>query len=268
MAVKLDVHNNYSIIPDRFLLDPIIASDIPKNIMQTWKTKDVPDHWKSSPASISKYMRNWSYFLSDDESNRNLVATYFPDFLSTYDNFPYNIQRADAVRYVWLYLFGGLYMDLDIKLKGSLESLFNDKNGLYLVKSGNIGSVITNSIMASKAGHPIWLEMIEEMKKPLPIWCVGKHLIVMNSTGPMALDRVVKRSNYKYSILPISAMGTCSVCEEKCSTPGALIEPLQGSSWVEADTVFYNFWLCNWRMVVGGILIALVLLLIIYVLFF
>ena len=53
---------------------------IPKIIWQTWKTKNVPDVWKSSPESWIKYHSDWQYFLMSDEDNRKFVETYFLGF--------------------------------------------------------------------------------------------------------------------------------------------------------------------------------------------
>jgi mannosyltransferase OCH1-like enzyme len=125
---------------------------IPKIIMQTWKTQEVPEKWKISPLSIKNLMYDWKYILMDDEENRKFVENFFPDFLSFYDNFPYNIQRADAIRYMFLYMYGGVYMDLDFEVQQDLSILFKKENSceIFLVKSGNIGSFFTNSFMASK----------------------------------------------------------------------------------------------------------------------
>ena len=38
-----------------------------------------------------------------------------PNFLAPYRSYPYDIQRADAIRYFILFEFGGLYLDLDIR---------------------------------------------------------------------------------------------------------------------------------------------------------
>jgi mannosyltransferase OCH1-like enzyme len=235
---------------------------IPKIIMQTWKNKDIPEKWKRSPKSIRCWMPTWKYVLMTDEDNRKFVERYFPDFLPYYDAFPYAIQRADAIRYCFLAIHGGIYMDLDMELLKPLDELFENDNELYLVESGNIGGYITNSFMASKPGCRIWYEMIEEMKKPLPKWAIGKHIQVMNSTGPIALNRVVKRSNIVYGALPRSYISPCSVCDSVCNRPGAYIRPLEGSSWTSWDTQVYNFFLCKWRI----LLIILGIVLIVWIL--
>lgn len=235
---------------------------IPKIILQTWKTHSVPEKWKSSPRSIQQHMPDWKYILMSDEDNRKFVAEHFPDFIPYYDNFKYPIQRADAIRYCWLAVHGGIYMDLDMELQQPLDDLFIHHQGPYLVSSANIGSIITNSFMASTPGHPLWYEVIEEMKKPIPWWCVGKHLVVMNSTGPVMLNRVVKRSKHVYATLPNKLIMPCSLCDLVCNKSDAYIKPLEGSSWISFDTTIYIFFLCRWKyiLILGGIFLLILLL--------
>lgn len=39
-----------------------------------------------------------------------LIAEKFPWFLDTWFKYPYNIQRADVLRYFVLYEYGGIYL--------------------------------------------------------------------------------------------------------------------------------------------------------------
>lgn len=48
-----------------------------------------------------------------DAKSRELIATEYPWFLNTFDNYSQPIQRADAIRYFVLAHFGGIYIDLD-----------------------------------------------------------------------------------------------------------------------------------------------------------
>lgn len=48
-----------------------------------------------------------------DAKSREFVATEYPSFLNTFDNYSQPIQRADAIRYFVLAHFGGIYIDLD-----------------------------------------------------------------------------------------------------------------------------------------------------------
>lgn len=236
---------------------------IPKIIMQTWKTHEVPDHWKSSPESIKSLMPDWNHILMSDEDNRKLIEENFPDFLEYYDNFPYSIQRADAIRYAFLYLYGGVYMDLDLALNQRLDSFFTSDAELYIVKSGNIGSYITNSFFAAKPGCRVFLDMIEHMKKPPPAWAVGKHFTVMTTTGPIGFDTVVRESQVPYVTLPAKLFMPCSICNmDTCAPSATVVTPLKGGSWNGPDSIFLNTLMCNWE----SILIILGLLFLAYLL--
>jgi mannosyltransferase OCH1-like enzyme len=88
---------------------------IPKIIHQTWKTDRIPEAWQPWTRTWRVFHPDWQYRLWADEDNRRFVETHYPDFIETYEGFSYNIQRADAVRYLILYKLGGLYVDLDFE---------------------------------------------------------------------------------------------------------------------------------------------------------
>src|SRR3990167_1838672 len=241
---------------------------IPKIIFQTWKTHDVPEHWKKSPESIRKYMPEWEYVLFSDDDNRRFVEDHFPYFLSYYDSFQYPIQRADAIRYMWLYINGGLYLDLDIELIGSLDHLF-EEGDIFFTSSCNAPSSLTNSIMASKKGHRLWLEMIEEAMKPTAWYAVTRHLKVMMSAGPDMVDRVVKRSNHSFVLVPKNLVNPYCLCDREYKKRDALIKPLKGGSWMEDyEQEIYRTLYCNQGVIAVGVILLLILLIVIAVIFF
>jgi mannosyltransferase OCH1-like enzyme len=238
---------------------------IPKRIMQTWKTTELPDHWKPSQVSIQTYMPDWEYVLMTDEMNRNFIQEHFPTFLSYYDAFPYGIQRADAIRYAVMYVHGGLYLDCDFELKGPLDELFTEDADLFLLASSNTPSVITNGFMAARPGHQLWLDMIEEMKKPARWSSIERHLLVMYTTGPMAFNSVVKRTGVSYVLLPSAQINPCTLCEKVCEKDGALVRALEGSSWVGGAAATYQWCYCNsWTVALIVLIVLIVLGLMIY----
>jgi mannosyltransferase OCH1-like enzyme len=64
---------------------------------------------------------------------------------------------------------------------------------IYLLHSADIKKNITNSIIASKPHQKIWLDMIEHMKKPVGIYNITKYTCVIYTTGPSALNNIVKK---------------------------------------------------------------------------
>ena len=236
---------------------------IPKIIMQTWKTHDLPDKWKPTKTSIERYMPDWQYVLMTDEMNRDFIEKHFPHFLSYYDAFPYPIQRADAIRYAWLYVHGGLYLDCDFELLAPLDELFTEDHDLFLLASSNRPDVITNGFMAARPGNPLWLAMMEEMTRPPGLSWLERHLHVMNTTGPLALNRVVKATNTSYKQLPSSKINPYTICDKEYNKPDSLLRPLEGSSWTGGATVLYHWCYCQANYVlIAGITLALVVLLV------
>jgi len=237
-----------------------------KIIMQTWKNDDIPDKWEKSLSSVQEHMPGWDYVMMTDEDNRNFIAYHCPDFLPHYDGFPYPIQRADAIRYVWFAYLDpskydlGIYMDLDIELLHPLDNLFVMKGKEnYFVSSGNLGNWQTNSFMAGRPGHIIWHNMIETMKADAPGWAFTKHFFVLATTGPIAFSRVIKQTDDVWSKLPGSLLMPCSVCDTSCNVSKAWARPLEGQSWCKWDSKFFNILLCNWQKI--AIVLAILVIL-------
>lgn len=234
--------------------------NIPKIIMQTWKTNEVPNKWKTSPESIERYMSDWHYALMTDDDNLRFVQDYFPQYLVMYISFPHAIQRADVIRYMWLYVNGGLYLDLDYELQEPLDRLFYVDADLYFMPSSNVGAYLTNSIMACKPNHPFWLELLEEIKyrqiNP-KVWARGKHLEVMMSTGPGILSEVLRNSRHSYHIISQKMVCPQSICQEE--DVSGMMKLLEGSSWAAWDTKVMNFCYCNPQTAALGVLVLVVL---------
>ena len=235
---------------------------IPKIIMQTWKTTELPEKWKPTQTSISKYMPTWKYVLMTDDMNRSFIAERFKSFLPYYDAFPYPIQRADAIRYCWLYTYGGLYLDCDFELLGPLDELFTEDYDLFLLASSNTPDIITNGFIAAKPGNKLFLDMIEEMKKPGGFSSIERHLLVMNTTGPLAFNRVIRQNNTIFKQLPSSKLNPYTLCEKVYNKPNTLMKPLEGSSWVGGAASVYQWCYCQSNyLLIASIIIFLVLLL-------
>ena len=70
----------------------------------------------SSPSSraATGTFTEWSYTFWTDTRNRAFVKRHFRSYLRMYDALPHAVQRADVIRYMILYEYGGVYADLDL----------------------------------------------------------------------------------------------------------------------------------------------------------
>jgi mannosyltransferase OCH1-like enzyme len=177
------------------LLLPQIVSDgsFPKLIFQTWRSKvSMPDNYARWSESLKRMNPDFEYVLWDDFDNRRFIETYHSWFLPIYDSYPREIYRADAVRYFFLYQFGGLYADMDTECLRPVAPLFKSGD-VWLGRMGNdpdFPHSIPNAIMASRPLQEFWLLVIHllvEKAKALgvPAAMVGKGPEAM--TGPILL---------------------------------------------------------------------------------
>ena len=252
---------------------------IPKIIHQTYISfKKIPKNWVNTPTSWKMHNPQWEYKFWSDEDNRKLCQEKFPWFLETYDSYKYPIQRADAVRYMILYTYGGVYIDLEYYCQKPIDIFFIQESELYLLNSPNdnifSSDTITNSFMASKKGSKFWIYLLEKMveyaNNPSPLW-LTKHIYVMYTTGPACVTKCFR--NYSeinsVSFLPQNLLfpSKCNVCSEKpCTTDEAYIVVLEGSSWCDSDSDFLKRTYCNPKLFLTVVSIGI--LIIIYFIYY
>mgnify|MGYP002758846689 FL=1 len=94
--------------------DTMPPERIPRIIHQTWKTEELPPQWAEVREGCARLMPDYEYMLWTDAISRQFIEKEYPWFLPTFDAYPYNIQRADAIRYFVLHKYGGVYMDLSL----------------------------------------------------------------------------------------------------------------------------------------------------------
>jgi mannosyltransferase OCH1-like enzyme len=221
--------------------------------MQTCKTRNVPEKWKPSQDSLKKYMPSWKYVFLTDVDNLEFVNTHFPSLSKWFTDLKFPIQRADVIRYMWLFVNGGLYIDMDIEIVTSLEPLLTgDSHNPWLVKAPrNLFQHYTNFLMASNAKNPFWTMVLEECLKPLDWWVKLPHIIITKQTGISALNRAVKRWQHAINLLPYDVIVPCDYCfSTSCERPYYYTKFLQGQSWNNLDTKIFNFFSCNYELMI------------------
>ncbi len=110
--------------------------------------------------------------------------------LSLFSGYVHPIQRADAIRYVLMHKFGGVYLDIDTMCLVSFDFILNKVNGSSfdaVMAGNNYPAVLDPALMMSKKGNPF----MEFCLHRLPIMdhtYILPHLTVFYSTGPYFLS--------------------------------------------------------------------------------
>jgi mannosyltransferase OCH1-like enzyme len=242
---------------------------IPKIIHQTWKTLNVPDEWKDAVESCKNIHKDYKHNIWSHEMMEKFVKQEYPDFYNTYMSYKYDIQRCDSFRYLVLYKYGGIYLDMDIVCKKNLDSFL--EYDFVIAKSSNISNLsYTNMFFMVIPNHPFIKFCIDNLPKYINSYSLfGKHLHVMNSTGPSCLTKMMKKYQEKniknmYVITNKEFYGDCNICNEGSCNGGIYFSHSKGQSWNSFDSQIYNFLFCNQKKIINIVIISLIIYYIYY----
>lgn len=168
---------------------------VPKILHQTWKNCTLPwrqAFWREECRRVLP--GDWTLLLHTDEDNRAFMAREFPDYLDLYDGYELSIQRVDAVRYFYLYRYGGVYMDLDFTCLRPLEELPLTAGRVSLgFQHPTIQTIesVANAFMVAPPRHPFMAMLIERLRETAGLLYFGKPH-PMRSTGCAFLTKAVR----------------------------------------------------------------------------
>jgi len=136
-----------------------------------------------------KHNPDYKMILWDDTDNRNFIRDNYPWFLEKYDGYDVMIKRADAIRYFYLYHYGGIYVDMDFECIKSFDDIVNMEN-TYDIIFGRMGDPekydhehnIPNAIMISKPRESFWIFvfynlLIAPNQYENPEYCTGPVIL-------------------------------------------------------------------------------------------
>jgi len=245
---------------------------IPKIIHQTWKNTQIPDNWIDAQKSCKAIHSDYKYILWTHEDMDKFVKNEYPNFYKTYISYKYNIQRCDAFRYLVLYKYGGIYIDLDIVCKKSLNNFLHYDIVLPLCSSDS--NMFTNGFLMIIPKHPFFKYCIDQLPNYINSYSyLGKFSHVMNSTGPVFLTNMIKNYN-KNSNMSIKNMniltkkqfsGDCNVCNEDTCIGGEYFDHLVGKSWHDTLSAYIVFIQCNKEKIIGIIIGIIILIIVLYI---
>ncbi|KAK9459708.1 nucleotide-diphospho-sugar transferase [Lipomyces oligophaga] len=209
---------------------------IPKIIHQTWKNETVPEKWKASQASCLEMHPDFEYMFWTDAKAREFIAEHYSWFLDTYDNYPFPIMRADAIRYFVLEYYGGIYIDLDEGCVSRLDPLLTYP--AWVRKADPTG--VSNSVMGSSPHHPFYMRVLLELKNYDFNWGVP-YITVMYATGPLFLS-VIWKQHKRWAVSEGEQLYILMPPEPEA----AYFNDLHGSSWHEDDAKWIKYLGLHW----------------------
>lgn len=192
----LDIEINYE-IPKYFMhISSIIKNRkdyidnqlIPKNIIQTYKDNYLHPQIYENTCKILSKNQSYDYYFITDEDGINLIKEYFDiNTLNAFKKLKVGAAKGDFIRYIALYIYGGIYLDMDAGIEIDLDK-FIPKNNEYLFIYDSSKMQITNWCIMITPRHIIMKKIIDEMVNRIHQNIENNILLV---TGPKLITDVI-----------------------------------------------------------------------------
>ena len=164
--------------------------EIPRHIFQCYKTREgVPD---KIIENIKKLNPNWEYHFYDDKMCIDFLQTHYgKDYVDKFNSIESGAHKADLWRYCVLYMYGGVYVDIDLEMLVSFDAIIDNETFIVpytdtittrIVNANNI----YNALIMTKPKHPIIYDCIQR--------------IMRTSIEHMKHDYLVNVRRMKYSV--------------------------------------------------------------------
>lgn len=156
------------------------------------------EKWKSMYQQPAYEIKIWT-----DLDNVQFINDFFPHYKSIIDNFSFIIEKIDFIRLLYLYHFGGIYVDLDVFPLKDMTCLF-EYNDLILCCEPNkfhkFDKLLSNAIMISNPKNAFIKKYIDTIIEN-SIHRTLNINDVLYSTGPCCLTKLYNNYHDKSNIL-------------------------------------------------------------------
>lgn len=135
---------------------------IPKVIYQTFKSSNIPWITKLYIWNFRRKNRAYSYEFYDDLRIDTFIKSNFDsNIYNAYSKLQIGAAKADFFRYAILYIYGGIYLDLDSDLLVSLDGVLTEEDTAVITREGYHTEFFVQWGLIYDKGHPFLKRTID-----------------------------------------------------------------------------------------------------------
>lgn len=140
----------------------------------------IPSKYEKLRGSWISCHPDWYYRLWDQNSLYQLLINFYPDLVPVVKKLKYDIQKIHFFKYLLLFHYGGIVVNVDIYCNQNIEPLLQDvhvvlvnrfdkkgknNNKIKTISHGKFkdGPFFTTAFMASNERNIFWLQVLKEM---------------------------------------------------------------------------------------------------------
>lgn len=128
---------------------------IPKVIYQTFKTKKIPLLTRFYIWMYLRKNKDWKRVFYDDEQIDTFFKTNFDSrTYNAYIRLQIGAAKADFFRYAVLYVYGGVYLDMDSDILVSLDKHIRQDDMAFIAREKNHPDLFAQWGLIYAKGHP------------------------------------------------------------------------------------------------------------------
>ena len=139
---------------------------IPKIIWQTYECdyKDLPPKALECATSWQEKNPNWEYrYISEKERKDFVLKNFGEEWLIIYKSYKTGVLRSVLWKYMALYVYGGLYSDIDILCKKPIDTWF-DLNKNFFASKDSKGPGYSDMFFASSSNSIFLKNILSNIK--------------------------------------------------------------------------------------------------------
>ena len=192
---------------------------------------------------------DYQYMLWNFNDIESLIRNHHPWILSTWQTYPYDMQRVDLVKYLVLYHYGGIYLDLDVSCVKNYDSYVQ-----------NISSIVHTVVRPS---YPAWYGLDTFWSKPRSplLWQVLVNAPYANKWYGVTYTTVMFGAGTAYFGLTLNTYPCKNHIEvvENYFFTEKFFYHHHASSWHHWDGYIILFVYHNYRVIIPATIILLLL---------
>ena len=144
-----------------------------KIIHQTWTTNELSNEQIGWVNSVKKFHPEYYHKLWTYKENQQFIDTVYPEFRSFYSTLNM-IEKYDFVRPLYIFKYGGIYLDIDIIMKKSLDDVLVDSDVFlcdstkgFKLNGNSFPFIIDTFFYAGKKEHSFFYNLCKSMSDGL-----------------------------------------------------------------------------------------------------
>lgn len=156
--------------------------------------------------NVRTYAPGWDHLIFDDRNATAFLDNHFDSGVAArFRNLTEGAHKADLFRYAFLYVHGGVWLDMDVELRAPLKDALERENTIYTAKSGMFDDIF-QAVLAVPPKVPFMKRLVEEIVEsdlngrglPFTVW-FKKGLLLSTGQARLQVGKVMeskKRDEY------------------------------------------------------------------------